>query len=403
MDGAILIHLRYSIHAPIMQRFILISTAAVVLATISFFAGRSGIGDAPALPKPSSLPPERSNASGRRSETLGYPGRIPGSIAAQDGSAQALLGRLAGMSVAEDSPRSIRAVLVVLEQLSQIGPKALPSIRRFLATGEDVTYLSPGGKRSRDVKSMVNALVPATLRFALFDLVAQSGSKDAEAILAENLDATRRGLELAYLSELLEQIAPGNHRDAAVSAATRLLAGGDAADRSLLFELMRSLGDASYAATAQRQMIQPNGQIDRDALRYLQQALGAQSVALAARTYQDTRLVEPGSKEPLARTALTFVGADAQALQLYHTALLDPALLPDQKRELVEDLNQDGLVNRKAPTEEDLRIIANRYQITQSYLQQEYVQGDPVLNAAFREADKDLRKMLERAAAVSPP
>jgi hypothetical protein len=250
---------------------------------------------------------------------------------------------------------------------------------------------------------MVNALVPSTLRLALFDLVAQVGGKDAEAILAENLGSTRRGLEVAYLSELLEQIAPGNHRDEVVSAATRLLAKGDAADRGLLFEIMRSLGDTSYAATAQREMIQPDGRLDRDAVRYLQQALGPKSLALVARSYQDPRLVEPGSKEPLARVALTYVGADPQAIALFHTALLDPSLLPDQKRNLVEDLNQDGISNRKAPTPEDLQIMTKRYELTQAYLQQEYVQNDATLNAAFREADKDLRKMLERAAASPTP
>jgi len=37
--------------------------------------------------------------------------------------------------------------------------------------------------------------------------------------------------------------------------------------------------------------------------------------------------------------------------------------------------------------------------LTQSYLQTDYVQNDKILNAAFREADKDLRNMLQRAAA----
>jgi hypothetical protein len=97
------------------------------------------------------------------------------------------------------------------------------------------------------------------------------------------------------------------------------------------------------------------------------------------------------------------VGANAQAAQLWHTAIVDPALQPDQKRELVEDLNQDGLSNKKTPTPEDLGIIANRYALTQAYLQQDYVQNDKVLNAAFREADKDLRNLLQRAAAAANP
>ena len=88
---------------------------------------------------------------------------------------------------------------------------------------------------------------------------------------------------------------------------------------------------------------------------------GTQSLPLAVLTYQDPRLVEPGSKEPLART---YVGGDAQALELFHTAILDPSLLPDQKSNLVVDLNEEGLTNQKVPTPEDLQLIAKRYELT---------------------------------------
>lgn len=91
---------------------------------------------------------------------------------------------------------------------------------------------------------------------------------------------------------------------------------------------------------------------------------GTQSLPLAVLTYQDPRLVEPGSKEPLARIARTYVGGDAQALKLFHTAILDPSLLPDQKSNLVEDLNEEGLTNQKVPTPEDLQLIAKRCQLT---------------------------------------
>jgi len=247
--------------------------------------------------------------------------------------------------------------------------------------------------------------VPPSLRFALFDVVRQLGGEEAEQILAETLSRTGRGLEVAYLTHVLEEMAPGKYKDTALAAARNLLAGGAGSERDYLFDVLRRFSDTSYAATAQAQLVQPNGQVDRSALRYLQQTLGEQSVALAAQFYQDSRLTEPGSKEPLARLALAFVGANQRAGELFHTAVLDQALLPDQKRELVEDLNQDGLSNKKAPTPEELKIIANRYALTQTYLQQDYVQNDKVLSAAFREADKDLRNMLEKAAAAAanPP
>ena len=99
--------------------------------------------------------------------------------------------------------------------------------------------------------------------------------------------------------------------------------------------------------------------------------------------------------------ALSYVGASEQAGQLFHTAINDTTLKPDHRRELVEDLNQDGLSNKKAPSPADLQTVANRYTLTQTYLQQDYVQNDPVLTKAFREANKDLGKLLERAAAAA--
>jgi hypothetical protein len=44
-----------------------------------------------------------------------------------------------------------------------------------------------------------------------------------------------------------------------------------------------------------------------------------------------------------------------------------------------------------------LKIIANRYELAQAYLQQPYVQNDPVATKAFLEANKDLFNMLQRA------
>jgi len=114
-------------------------------------------------------------------------------------------------------------------------------------------------------------------------------------------------------------------------------------------------------------------------------------------------VADPDSKEALGRVALNFVGANDQALDLYHKAALDPQLKPDQRRQLVEDLNQDGLSNARNPTPEDLKIIANRYALTQTYLQQDYVKNDKVLNAAFLEANKDLANMLQRAAPKPKP
>ena len=294
----------------------------------------------------------------------------------------------------------------MLDQLAQRGPEALPAIRQFLASNAEVEYEPLGGKGVRDIRSLTDAVLPPTLRLALFDVVRQIGGEDAETLLAETLGRTGRGLEVAYLTQLLEEMAPGKFRDVALAAAQALLnrGAGDGADRlsrDYLFGVLRRFNDASYAGTAQAQVVQADGRIDRGALRYLQQSLGEQSIAIAAQLYKDPRITEADSRETLARVALSYVGANEQAGQLFHTAINDLALKPDHRRELVEDLNQDGLSNKKVPSPADLQLAANRLALTQTYLQQDYVQNDPVLTKAFLEANKDLAKILERAAAAA--
>ena len=291
-------------------------------------------------------------------------------------------------------------IMSLLEQLAQCGPSALPAIRQFLASNLDVAYdagKATGGNRQRNNNS---SLLPPSLRFALFDVVRQIGGADSEQVLSESLNGAARGAELAYLAQLLEAMAPGKYHDAALTAARTLLASGkitDPADRNNLYDVLRQFKDTSYVSTAQANLVQADGKVDASALRYLQQTLGDKSLAIAAQTYQDGRVVDPDSKEALGRVALAYVGANEQAIQLYHSAILDPALTPDQRKNLIEDLNQDGLSNRRNPTPDDLKIIANRYDLAQAYLQQPYVQNDPVATAAFLEANKDLFNMLQRA------
>ena len=330
----------------------------------------------------------------------GVPATPVAAVATPD--AAALVAQLAALQPA--GSRAQRQVLTLLEQVAQLGAPALPAIRQFLATGRDVVY-DANTKGSRDVKFLAEGLLPATLRMAMFQVVSQIGGEEAEQLLAETMGRSGRGLEVALLTQLLETLAPGKYRDNALAAARELLArnttGADRGERDYLFGVLRRFNDASFVSTAEAQLVLPDGQVDRSALKYLQQTLGDQSVPLAVQLYQDARVAGSDAKEPLARLALAFVGANPQAGELFHTAVLDGALTPDARRNLIEDLNQDGLSSKKNLSPEDLALVTARYRLTQTYLQQDYVQGDRMLLAAFKEADKDLRNMLQRAAAAS--
>lgn len=310
---------------------------------------------------------------------------------------QELLEELARINVASGPGRG-RAqyrILSLLDELAGHGSAALPAIRAFLASEKDVSY---GGGRNSG-----GSMLPPSLRMGLFDVVRQAGA-ESESILAESLSATPRVEELVYLSELLGEFQPaGKYTQATLDAAHKLLSGGkitDSSERTRLFALLIQHGDKSYVAIAQANLVQPDGKLDRSALTYLRTMMGEESISLAAQMLQDKRVADVDSREALGRLALNYVGANDSAVTLFHQVALDPQLKPDQRRNLIEDLNQDGLKNERNPTPEDLKIIAKRYELTQSYLQQQYVVNDRLLNAAFQEANRDLARMLQRANAL---
>lgn len=99
-------------------------------------------------------------------------------------------------------------------------------------------------------------------------------------------------------------------------------------------------------------------------------------------------------KEPLhdpdARVALGLVGADPAAETYWLSAISDTSL-PDQEREdLMEDLNEDGLSDPKHPGPEDLPLIVNRLALIEEIAPN----ADPFMQEHLGEAYKDLNNLL---------
>ncbi|HEX7618614.1 MAG TPA: hypothetical protein VF480_07840 [Verrucomicrobiae bacterium] len=95
-------------------------------------------------------------------------------------------------------------------------------------------------------------------------------------------------------------------------------------------------------------------------------------------------------QDPTARAALSLVGADPDAEQYWAEAIFDPSL-PDQEREdLMEDLNEDGLSDPQHPGPQDLPLIVNRIRIIEEIAPY----ADDFMLEHLGEADKDLRNML---------
>ena len=293
----------------------------------------------------------------------------------------------------------LREAVYLLEELAKSGPESLPPIREFLARYEDAE-LDPSqlpGRGARDWP--LEFALPPSLRFGLFDVVRRIGGLVAEEILAESLARTGRGVEVAWLARALQGMAPDKYRGQALAVAHALLATTTPANaispldrnhRDYLFGVLAFFGDASFAGEAQTQLVRADSQIDRGALKYLQQTLGAQAVPIVAQAYQNSLLTNSAGKEPLARLALSYVGADARANEFYQQTINDPVLTRSHRKNLIEDLNQDGFADTKNLTPRDLPLIQNRLALIE---QMALGAMDEANAAAFQEAYKDLLNM----------
>ncbi len=138
----------------------------------------------------------------------------------------------------------------------------------------------------------------------------------------------------------------------------------------------------------QAQLVSSDG-VDRAALQYLHQTLGPQSVPIARQGYQDPRIADVAKKEPLARLALDYVGADPAATELWQQAISDPATLKGQRKDLVEDLNEKGFADLKNLGPRDLPLIESRIAVIEKLAP---TATDPVNAAAFKQAYRISRR-----------
>ena len=296
--------------------------------------------------------------------------------------------------------RNTRTAIHQFENLIAQGSASLPAIREFLLRNEEINYDSPIGlKGSKEGRMATEFMMPPSLRIGLFEVTKRVGGAEAEQLLADTLANTGRGAEVAYLAYALQELAPYKYRDLSVNSARDFLsrpipAGGtglDKYDREYLYGVLAFYGDNSFAAEAQNQLVGEKGTIDRAALNYLQQTMGTEALASVAQAYANPA-VDPSKKEPLVRYALTYAGENAQATEFWHDAINDPNFPHGSRRELIEDLNQDGFQNERNPTAHDRPLIAARLALIEKYYNET---KDPAIRDAWHEAGKDLKHMAQ--------
>jgi hypothetical protein len=105
-------------------------------------------------------------------------------------------------------------------------------------------------------------------------------------------------------------------------------------------------------------------------------------------------------QDPVARIALAWVGLDPGAEAYWYAAINDPDLPANERQDLIEDLNEDGLSDPKHPTLEDLPLIVNRL----SLIEEAGPNAMDQVNAdAFQEAYKDLLNLANVAMGGGEP
>ena len=111
-----------------------------------------------------------------------------------------------------------------------------------------------------------------------------------------------------------------------------------------------------------------------------------------ASTEEDSRFDDPVVKEQRGRAALALIGHNPEADEVWIQTINDPSLSANARKNLIEDLNEDGLSYRNL-TRDDLPVIKYRIELIEGL--RPYAM-DKANADAFDEAHKDLVNMANR-------
>ncbi len=119
----------------------------------------------------------------------------------------------------------------------------------------------------------------------------------------------------------------------------------------------------------------------------------AQAEMAAEMFEQDSQFDDPRAKERRARVALSMIGYDPDADEVWIRLINDPDVSAEARHDLIEDLNEDGFADPDNPTLDELPMIEYRIELIEDLLP--YAM-DQVNEDAFKEARKDLVNMVNR-------
>lgn len=306
-------------------------------------------------------------------------------------------------TTSRERTHQMRQIVYYFECLVEWQQAAIPDIKDFLARNEDVDYTlveeSTGdaaadqasnnrGNRQRNGGNNIwqfrrggemrtDFVIPPSMRLGLVDVLRAIGSQESEVILAGMLETTGRGIEVAYLARVLEEMSPGKFRELAVTAAKDLLlhpvevdntGGLDENSKGYLYGVLAMYNDTSFAASAQTLLINSDGRIDRAALNYLNNMLKEQAIPALYAAYQNPGVSNQFEKVNLARNILTYAGNNATANQLLKDIVQNEELDGRMRSFAILQLAGGGFGPFGSESPTDPQVIANRKRLAQSLL-----------------------------------
>ena len=255
----------------------------------------------------------------------------------------------------------------LFESLAEQGDTAVPHIRDFLRKMEDVDFIIDQRSekdidkekehwRSRMVNVPLEFEYPPSLRIGLIEILAEIGGPDAQDAIAEVLTSSGRGFEVAYsANKLRSMLGKDAYRDEALNVAHDLLTdpieivGGnkfDAASKQYLFMVLKMYGDKTFVQTAQGQLINEEGRIDRSVLSYFENIGGGRAIDAVVQAMQSGQLRESDMRV-MARVAVQGVGQNnVQADSLFQDIMTSDQYSLDVKMETIRSMdNSEDLTN----------------------------------------------------------
>jgi hypothetical protein len=260
-----------------------------------------------------------------------------------------------------------------LEQLVDLGEKAIPEIHTFLQRNEDIQF--PQGQSAAmerlemPSKFIVKPLFPSSLRLGLLEVLERIGGEIAEASLVEVLQVSGRGSEIALAAQILEEIAPGKYASEVTIAARELLnepvQGVDAQTRAYLFRLLNELGDESFLEQAKTQLIFEDGQLDLEALSYVMETEGENAMESVFNAFQNSEVLGLSDRIALAKHGLEFVGKNEYSNEMFYALMRDPQL-PETFKEAIAQGMATGNSFVQANPPSSTEAIKTRMQILET-------------------------------------